>query len=240
MQEWEWNFQMGKLVICALRLLIMCECVNWRYVTLVDFAERREQRVSLISGVFLKKENVFRASVNTESEAKILQSIKQSWSLTDLCADYKLSPALIQQDLVQRFAANPDPVRPFLPLQPTLPPVTQDHMGCELIHFNFRPLMSRCCHACLAPPPHASLPLLIRQPLEPCDLELQRNWEELLTNLSTTSRERELHLPTFLGHPDWCSHIGTSHLSLTSCLISLTDVRSSIFHLPGVLTLTSP
>lgn len=46
---------MGKLVICALRLLIMCECVNWRYVTLVDFAERREQRVSLISGVFFKK-----------------------------------------------------------------------------------------------------------------------------------------------------------------------------------------
>lgn len=56
---------------------------------------------------------MFRASVNTESEAKILQSIKQSWSLTDLCADYKLSPALIQQDLVQRFAANPDPVCPF-------------------------------------------------------------------------------------------------------------------------------
>lgn len=115
---------------------------------------------------------MFRASVNTESEAKILQSIKQSWSLTDLCADYKLSPALIQQDLVQIFAANPDPVRPFLPLQPTLPPVTQDHMGCELIRFNCRPLMSRCFHACPAPPPHASLPLLIRQPLEPGDLEL--------------------------------------------------------------------
>lgn len=148
MQEWEWNFQMGKLVICALRLLIMCECVNWRYVTLVDFAERREQRVSLISGVFFKKENVFRASVNTESEAKILQSIKQSWSLTDLCADYKLSPALIQQNLVQRFAANPDPVRPFLPLQPTLPPVTQDHMGCELIRFNSFNVKMLSCLSC--------------------------------------------------------------------------------------------
>lgn len=182
---------------------------------------------------------MFRASVNTESEAKILQSIKQSWSLTDLCADYKLSPALIQQDLVQIFAANPDPVRPFLPLQPTLPPVTQDHMGCELIHFNCRPLMSRGCHACPAPPPHASLPLLTRHlfTLEPGDLELLgAASNEPLNNV----RERELHLPTFLGHPDWCSHIGTSHLSLTSCLISLTDVRSSIFHLPGVLTLTSP
>lgn len=59
----------------------MCECVNWRYVTLVDFAERREQRVSLISGVFFKKENVFRASVNTESEAKILQVLNSPGAL---------------------------------------------------------------------------------------------------------------------------------------------------------------